>query len=258
MPTWNADLYLQFANERTQPSIDLISRINVPTPSTIVDLGCGPGSSTAILRQRWEQADITGIDNSPEMIAAASAATPSGKWIVADVAQWQADRQFDIVFSNATLQWLPNHSQLFPHLFAQVAMGGALAIQLPTNVRSPLRQVVLDVAKDSAWRDRLKLANTTLTMNTPSFYYDLLAPIAARLDLWETEYYHIMDSHQSIVDWFRGTGLRPFLAALANESQRQQFEQQVLAGYAAAYPTQQDGRILFPFKRLFMVAYSTL
>jgi trans-aconitate 2-methyltransferase len=255
MSTWNADLYLQFATERTQPSVDLISRINLTNPTRIVDLGCGPSNSTAILRQRWQQADITGIDNSPEMIAAASVAYPTGKWILADAATWKADIPCDLVFSNAMLQWLPDHTQLFPHLFAQVAVGGALAIQIPAHERSPLHQIVLEVAKHSAWSDRMDSARTALTRESPSFYYDLLQPIAAHLDIWETEYYHIMDSPQSIIDWFSGTGLRPFLAALENETQRQQFKQQLLAGYAAAYPAQKDGRILFPFRRLFIVAY---
>lgn len=255
MPAWNADLYLQFANERTQPAIDLVSRIELTHPARIVDLGCGPGNSTAILRQRWPHTDITGLDNSPEMIAAASANDPSGKWILTDVAAWKADIPFDLVFSNATLHWLHNHDRLFPHLFAQVAAGGALAIQIPAHGQSPLRQVVLDVAENPDWRDRLHSARTALTRETPSFYYDLLQPIASRLDIWETEYYHVMDSHQSIVDWFCGSGLRPFLAALANED-RQKFERQVLAGYTVAYPPQQDGQILFPFKRLFVVAYS--
>lgn len=255
MSTWNADLYLQFANERTQPSLDLISRIDLTNPARIVDLGCGPGNSTAILRQRWQQADITGLDNSPEMIAAAAVAYPDGKWILADAATWTADIPYNLVFSNAMLHWLPDHARLFSHLFAQVAAGGALAIQIPAHERSPLRQVVLDVSKHSAWSDRMESARTALTMESPSFYYDLMQPIATHLDIWETEYYHVMDSHQSIVDWFRGTGLRPFLAVLDNETQRQQFEQQLLAVYTAAYPAQKDGRILFPFRRLFIVAY---
>lgn len=254
MPTWNSELYLQFANERTQPSIDLISRIQLE-PLRIVDLGCGPGNSTAMLRQRWQQADIMGIDNSPDMIAAAAKTYPAEQWILADIATWEADTPFDLVFSNATLHWLPDHACLFPHLFAQVAPGGALAIQIPAAQQSPLRQVALEVASDPTWSHRMNAAYHAQTRETPSFYYDLMQPIATRLEMWETEYYHVMDSPQAIVTWFRGSGLRPFLEALEDETQKQRFEQQLLDGYTQAYPPQKDGRILFPFRRLFLIAY---
>lgn len=254
MPTWNTELYLQFANERTQPSLDLIARIH-SHPTRIIDLGCGPGNSTAMLRQRWPQADITGLDSSPEMIAAASKAYPTEKWVLADAATWVADTPFDLVFSNAALHWLPDHARLFPHLFAQVAPNGVLAIQIPAHDQSPLRQVALEVANDPAWSHCMDAARRALTRETPSFYYDVLQPLATRLDIWETQYYHVMENPQSIVNWFRGTGLRPFLASLENEAQKQRFEQMLLDGYTRAYPPQQDGRILFPFRRLFIVAY---
>jgi trans-aconitate 2-methyltransferase len=255
MPTWDADLYLQFASERTQPSLDLIARTNISSPARIIDLGCGPGNSTQMLRQRWPKADITGLDSSAEMIAAASQAYPSEKWILADAAIWKADAPFDVVFSNATLQWLPDHEQLFLHLMAQVAPAGALAVQIPAHYQSPLHQVTLEVAKDSVWCHRMEAPCNALTEESPSFYYDVLQPLAARLDMWETEYYHLMDSPQAIVDWFRGTGLRPFLEALENEEQKQRFQQMLLDGYTQAYSRQKDGRVLFPFRRLFMVAY---
>jgi trans-aconitate 2-methyltransferase len=255
MPTWNADLYLQFATERTQPSLDLIGRIKVSKPARIIDLGCGPGNSTAMLRQRWPEANLIGLDSSAEMIAAASKAYPTEQWIQADIAHWVAEKPFDLVFSNATLQWLPDHTQLFLHLFAQVASGGALAVQLPAHEQSPLRQVVDEVADDPLWCDRLSAARQALTRESPSFYYDVLGAIATHIDLWETEYYHQMENPQAILNWFRATGLRPFLAALETEEEKQRFEQLVLEGYAQAYLPQKDGRILFPFRRLFMVAY---
>lgn len=254
MPTWDTQLYLQFANERTQPSIDLISRIQLQ-PKHIVDLGCGPGSSTAMLRQRWMQADITGLDSSVEMIAAASNAYPFEKWILADVNTWVANSPFDLVFSNATLHWLPDHARLFPHLFAQVAPGGALAVQIPASDQSPLRQVALEVANDRAWSHLMDTARYAQTRKSPSFYYDLMQSIATRLEIWETEYYHVMESPQAIVNWFRGSGLRPFLEALESADQKRRFEQQLLDGYSQSYPRQKDGRILFPFRRLFMIAY---
>ncbi|MEE3719900.1 methyltransferase domain-containing protein [Tumidithrix elongata RA019] len=252
---WDADLYLQFAKERTRPSSDLISRINLLQPQRIIDLGCGPGNSTAMLRQKWLQADITGLDNSPEMIAAASKSYPSEKWVLSNIASWSAEIPFDLVFSNATLQWLPNHGKLFAHLFSQVALGGALAIQVPAHYQSPLRQVVDEVSKDPLWSDRMDRARNALTFERPRFYYDVLQPLAKYLEIWETEYYHVMDSPKAIVNWFRGTGLRPFLGSLESEQQKEKFEQMLLEGYTKAYPQQNDGRILFPFRRLFIIAY---
>jgi trans-aconitate 2-methyltransferase len=255
MSDWNADLYLQFSSERTQPSLDLIGRIKVSQPARIIDLGCGPGNSTAILHQRWPEANLIGLDSSADMIASAAQTYPTEQWVLADIATWKADTPFDLVFSNATLQWLPDHERLFRHLFAQVASGGALAVQLPAHEQSPLRQVVDEVADDPLWCDRLSAARQALTRESPSFYYDVLGAIATHIDLWETEYYHQMENPQAILNWFRATGLRPFLAALETEEEKQRFEQLVLEGYTQAYPPQKNGRILFPFRRLFIVAY---
>ncbi|WP_019500066.1 methyltransferase domain-containing protein [Pseudanabaena sp. PCC 6802] len=255
MSTWNPDLYLQFATERTQPSIDLVGRIQVANPTRIVDLGCGPGNSTAILRQRWPNAEAIGLDRSAEMIAAASKTYPSARWLLADISTWTADTPFDIAFSNATLHWLPDHAWLFPHLLAQVAPDGAFAVQIPARDLSPLRQVILEVASDPQWDRRMDKARQAQTREKPSFYYDVLQPIASRIDIWETEYYHVMDSPKAIVNWCRGSGLRPFLAALESEAEKLRFEQLILEGYTKAYPCQKDGRILFPFRRLFVIAY---
>lgn len=255
MPTWDADLYLRFANERTQPSLDLIARIGLAHPQRIVDLGCGPGNSTEKLRQRWPDAEITGLDNSAAMIAAATKSYPNEKWALADISTWTTEVPYDLVFSNAALQWVTDHARLFPHLFAQVAAGGALAVQMPAHADSPLRLVVDEVADDPEWRHLMDAPRNALTFASPSFYYDALQPDASRVELWETSYYHIVESPRAIVEWFRGTGLRPYLEALETEEQRQRFEQLLLAGYTQAYPRQRDGRVLFPFRRLFVLAY---
>jgi trans-aconitate 2-methyltransferase len=254
MPTWDANLYLQFANERSQPAVDLIARINLAHPARIIDLGSGPGNSTALLRARWPAADITGLDNSPEMIAAAVKAYPAEKWVLADAATWAADSPFDLVFSNAALQWLPEHARLFPHLMAQVAPGGVLAVQMPAHYDSPFHQVLLEVSNAAEWRHLMASARTALTKELPSLYYNVLQPLASHLDIWVTEYYHILESPRSIVEWFRGTGMRPFLEALASPEQKQQFEQRVLEGCTRAYPPQNDGRVLLQFRRLFIMA----
>lgn len=255
MPTWDANLYLKFAKERSQPSLDLISRINLADPRRIIDLGCGPGNSTAMLRQHWADSDITGLDSSAEMIDAAIKAYPAEKWILANAASWIADKPFDLVFSNAALQWLPNHESLFPHLISQVTFGGALAIQLPAHYQSPLNQITLEVSRNRSWSEQMELPRNALTEKTPSFYYEVLQPLSTMLEIWETEYYHILDSPEGILEWFRGTGLRPFLEALQTEEQKNNFEQMLLDGITLAYPRQKDGRVLFPFRRLFIVAY---
>jgi len=255
MPTWDPTLYLQFAGERTQPSVDLIARINgAREPARIIDLGCGPGNSTAMLRQRWPHADILGLDSSAEMIAAASQAYPSEKWLLADAASWTAETPFDLVFANASLQWVPEHQGLFPRLMAQLAPGGILAVQMPSHFESPLHQVMLEIADDDLWRERMVGPRNALTNESASFYYDVLQPLAASLDIWQTEYFHRVDGAQAVVEWFRGTGMRPFLEALESEEQKRLFEHRVLDGYRRAYPIQKDGRLLFPFRRLFIVA----
>lgn len=255
MPTWDPNLYLQFVNERTRPALDLITHVNAVRPTRIIDLGCGPGNSTALLRQRWPEANITGLDNSEEMIAAAARAYPTEKWVLGDAASWTADCPLDVIFSNAALQWLPDHAVLFPHLLAQLTPTGVLAVQMPSHYESALHQVVLEVADAVSWRHRMESSRVALSKEPPSIYYDILQPLTSHVDMWETEYFHIVNGPQAIVDWFRGTGLRPFLEALETEEQKQDFEQRVLDGYAQAYPPQKDGRVLFPFRRLFIVAY---
>lgn len=255
MPVWDAAQYLKFADERTQPSLDLIHRIALPSPARIVDLGCGPGNSTAALWRQWPDAEIAGLDSSPEMIAAAKRDYPAREWILDDVSTWEAGRAYDLVISNALLQWVPDHEKVFPHLFGQVAGGGAFAVQMPYHYESPLQLHMIEVSKDPAWADRTAAARAALVRLPPGFYYDLMRPIASRLDLWITEYQHVMEGPEVIVEWFRGTGLRPYLQALESDEERGRFEAMLLDRYAAAYPRQKDCRVLFPFRRLFMVAY---
>ncbi len=254
MPAWNADLYMQFGNERTQPAIDLVARININQPKRIIDLGCGPGNSTEILRRRWPQANIAGLDSSPEMIGAARQQYPDADWRVGDAATWQAAVPCDIVFSNAALQWMPSHGPLVRHLLDQVAPGGVLAFQIPTHINSPLHRFILEIADDPEWTERMSAARDALTIERPSFYYDALADKASRLDIWETEYCHVMQDHQAIIKWISSTGLRPFLAALDAEEEQRRFVELLEERVAQAYPRQKNGNVLFPFRRLFVVA----
>jgi trans-aconitate 2-methyltransferase len=255
MPRWDADQYLRFADERTRAAADLLARVAVEAPRTVIDLGCGPGNSTELLHRRWPGAHIVGVDNSAEMIAAARAGHPDRQWQLGDIARWTPAAPCDVVFSNAALQWVPDHARVLPHLFAQVAPGGALAVQMPAHLHSPVHQAMLTVAGDPAWHDRLLTAAAAVLVHTPSVYYDLLQAQAGHIDLWVTEYQHVLDGPAAVIDWMRGTGLRPFLQALADDAERARFEAMLLPEVEKGYPRQADGRVLFPFRRLFLIAY---
>jgi trans-aconitate 2-methyltransferase len=250
MPTWDANQYLKFGDERTQPCRDLALRVSIPAVRTVVDLGCGPGNSTKVIAERWPQAEIMGVDNSASMIETARREYPHYRWVVSDISLWASEPgpPFDIVFSNATLHWVPDHVTLYPNIFARVARGGAFAAQAPCNLDSPAQRLMREVAP------RGLRVNEWFT-HPAGFYYDLLAPLSAHLDMWETEYLHILPNPEAIVEWYKGSGLRPFLEALQTDSEREQFLGEYLRRIRIAYPPQADGRILFPFRRLFVVAY---
>lgn len=253
--SWDAELYLKFGAERTRPSIDLASRVDVAAPARVVDLGCGPGNSTQVLRGRWPSAEVTGLDNSAEMIAAAREKYPDQQWVLGDAGTWSADRPFDVVFSNAAIQWIPHHDALVTHLFDQVAEGGALAFQIPSPVYADIHTLIHHIAADERWSARMQGPMTELTMREPAFYYDVLCNVARSLDIWETEYQHVMESPAAIVEWISSTGLRPFLAALDDEADRAAFTEMLTERAVEAYPSRADGKVLFGFRRLFVVAY---
>ncbi|HEY7391766.1 MAG TPA: methyltransferase domain-containing protein [Bryobacteraceae bacterium] len=255
MPKWDAKQYLKFGDQRTQPVRDLISRIQLPNPRRIIDLGCGPGNSTEELRRRWPEADITGLDSSPEMIGRARGAFPEAIWVAADAASWKAAEPFDLVFSNAMLHWVRNHEDVCPRLLDQVADGGALAFQVPAHYDSRLHREIMEVSREPEWTDRMAGARAALTNHPPEFYYDLLKSRAFRLDIWETTYYHVLAGPDSVLEWFRGSGLRPFLEALDGDGERREFERRLAARYEKTYSRRPDGKILFPFRRLFLIAY---
>ncbi len=256
MAAWDPGKYLRFGDERTRPSLDLAARVNVEAPAAVVDLGCGPGNSTEVVRRRWPAARIVGLDSSPDMIAAARAAYPDREWTQADIGSWTSPAPFDVVFSNAAIQWVTGHADLVRRLFAQVAPGGALAFQIPSGTYSPVRVLMREVADDPAWRSRMSAAQGALTMEEPQVYYDALAPLARSIDLWETEYSHVMASPAAIVEWMSGTGLRPYLEALDGEDERARFTAMLTKRVAAFYTPRSDGRVLFPFRRLFVIAYA--
>jgi trans-aconitate 2-methyltransferase len=259
MRDWNPALYRRFEDERTRPAAELLARVGLESPSRIVDLGCGPGNSTELLARRFAQAEVLGLDNSPAMIEAARERLPAAQWPnvrfeLADAAAWRPAEPLDLVYANATLQWLPDHERLFPALFAQVAPGGVLAVQMPDNLDEPSHRLMRETAALPRYAEHIGDASKLRArILRPEGYYDLLAPETADVDIWRTTYQHVMAGPADIVQWVRATGLRPFVDALPEALQPgfiADYEQRI----AAAYPARADGRRLLAFPRLFIVA----
>lgn len=252
---WDPDLYLRFKAERTQPSIDLVNRIAVENPRTIVDVGCGPGNSTQILKRRWPDAEIVGIDSSPEMIDKAGRDYPDMTWRRMDARELAAEGSFDVVFSNAVLQWIPNHESLVPGLYRLVKPGGVLAVQVPQNQSSAINRALLDTAASKQFQNYTQDAMGSLHYHTPGFYYDTICQLSDRISMWEISYLHILGRHEELIQWYRSTGMRPFLEKLPTRDLEQAFEAEMLNRCREGYAMQRDGHVLFPFNRLFFLVY---
>lgn len=254
MNDWKPELYLKFEKQRTQPSIDLASRIDMETPGRIIDIGCGPGNSTAILKSRWPSADITGLDSSPAMIEQAGRTYSGITWVCADASgDLSSLGSFDIVFSNAAIQWMPDHEKLLPNLFSLLKSGGLIAVQVPDVTRMPVHIVLQALAKSDKWSPKLGKVKTHSNFGAP-YYYDILSALTPDIDLWETHYYHVMENHHSLVQWYGSTGLRPFINSLENEDDKNVFLDDFENALKAAYTVQKDGKVLFPFDRIFFIA----
>jgi len=251
---WNPELYLKFDKERIQPSIDLVSRIDFDNPKNIIDIGCGPGNSTQILSQRWPKSQITGVDNSLAMIEKAKLDFPSQEWKLLDAGKDELLGEFDIVFSNATIQWIPNHFELLKKFRHILSDNGIIAIQLPLFFDMPLGQSIAKISKEKRWSTVTDCVNDLFTIHNHSDYYDFLSELFNSVEIWESDYVHIMDSHYSILEMIRSTGLRPYLDRLESDTDKRDFEDKVLADIKKDYPIQNNGKVLFPFKRLFIIA----
>jgi trans-aconitate 2-methyltransferase len=255
MPDWNPELYLKFSDQRARPAADLIAQIKLNNPARIIDLGCGPGNSTAQLNKRWPQARLTGLDSSREMLAQARQKHPGWTWIESSIERWTPDAPYDLVFSNAALHWVANHGETFPRLLGHVAPGGALAVQMPNNFHSPVHVAMKEVAASPRWAAVLGAAEEHYAVETPAFYYDALRRTASLLNIWETEYLQIMDGPRAVLDWIRSTGMRFYLERLPGDAERQQFEADCLQRIEQAYVANDQGKVLFPYKRIFILAY---
>ncbi|MFQ5784835.1 MAG: trans-aconitate 2-methyltransferase [Alphaproteobacteria bacterium] len=253
-PVWDPAQYARFADQRMRPARDLIARIPLDAPGIVFDLGCGPGNVTALLAARWPGTRIVGIDNSPAMIARARRTSAAVDWREADIAGWRSPRPADLIFANASLQWLDDHAALFARLIGALAPEGVIAVQMPRNFDAPSHRCMTETIESGPWRERLARARPDWPVATPEAYYAMLAPHARRLDIWETVYLHALEGDNPVVEWTRGTGLKPFLDALDDEDERAAFLADYAARIARAYPRRSDGRTLLPFRRLFIVA----
>ncbi|MDH5676070.1 MAG: methyltransferase domain-containing protein [Myxococcales bacterium] len=253
---WEPQRYLRFERERTQPARDLAARLALTSPRTLIDLGCGPGNSTAVLAERFAGAELVGVDVAQEMLQRARAAHPELRFEQGDARSLEPKAPPDLIFSNACLQWLPDHAALFGRLFGLLSPGGVLAVQLPFHLQSPLHRAMDALAREGPWAPRMGAALEALTVHGPEFYYEALAPAAAGVELWVTSYLHVLEGHRAIFDWIASSGLRPFHAALGQGSDRHDFDRALLAAIERDYPLRSDGRVLFAFPRLFIVAHA--
>lgn len=251
--TWDPAQYLRYAGERIRPAIDLLARVPLDDPRVVYDLGAGAGNVTRLLHERWPKARIVGVDASAEMLERARAEVPGVEWVRADLASWRPDAPADVVFSNAALHWLGDHEHLFPRLMRVVAPGGVLAVQMPRNFASPSHTLIDEAATRGPWRATLEPHLGWSPVAEPAFYFDLLAPLSASIDLWETTYVHVLEGDDPVKEFTKGSVLRPLLDALA-EPQRTAFEAEYARLVRDAYRKRADGRTLFPFQRLFIVA----
>ncbi len=251
--TWQPELYLRFKKERTQPCIDLAARLSVTEPKEIIDLGCGPGNSTEILRNTYPDARIVGVDNSLEMLERARQSGVRAEWQSGDIQTWSHEGSCDVIFSNAAIHWVPDQAALLPRLVGYLRSGGQLAIQLPVQMETRVHQCIRELALQSRWWPKLESALHTRVSLSAGEYYNILAPLCTCVEIWQTDYYHVMDRADDIVAWIRGTGLRPFLALLSEDEQGD-FLAQYTDAIRASYPASTDGKVLYPYRRIFMIA----
>ncbi|KQW48994.1 trans-aconitate methyltransferase [Nocardioides sp. Root1257] len=248
--TWDPDRYLTYADERGRPFVDLVARIAATDPRTVVDLGCGPGNLTALLGERWPAADVLGLDSSPEMIAKARELAGL-RFQVADLRDWTPAAPVDVLVSNATLQWVPDHLALLPRLVDAVAPGGWLAFQVPGNFDEPSHTIRDELAAQAPYAEHT-VGVAVPSSHDPAVYLDALAGLGCRVDAWETTYLHLLTGPDPVFTWVSGTGARPTLQALPDDL-RPGFEAEFKRRLSAAYPEHAYGVVL-PFRRVFVVA----
>jgi trans-aconitate 2-methyltransferase len=252
---WDPVQYLSFDAERLRPALDLLARVPLETPETVVDLGCGPGHVTKLLKARWPSARVMGVDRSSEMLQRGVTAFPELAWQQADLAEWHPDSPVDLIYANASLHWLEDHASLFPRLMGFLKPGGCLAVQMPRNHDRPSHLAAFEVAEQGPWRDRLRPALRKQPVSEPEAYLGWLAPLARPVDLWQTDYLHQLEGPEPVAAWTQGSLLVPLMEKL-EEAERSAFLEAYRQRLRGAYPADSSGRTPFWFRRLFIVARS--
>lgn len=251
---WDPAAYLDFNDYRTRPAADLLAHVLLDSPRDIFDLGCGPGNSTALLRARWPEARIIGVDNSPAMLERARDDGPQAEWLEADLCSFLPAARADLLFSNAAYHWVPNRAEMFPRLMERLKPGGVLAVQMPSNFDAPSHQAIRRTAAKGPWAGMLTGIERGVGVETPEAHYDLLSGVATHLDVWTTEYLHPLTGSDPVLNWVKGTALTPYLDALKGSEWVQPFLDACAGRLRAAYPPRAGGVTLLPFRRLFLVA----
>ena len=254
MTDWSANQYTKFIKERTQPAIDLANKITISNPHNIIDIGCGPGNSTRVLADKFKDAYIVGADNSQNMLDKAKSQNPDLNFMMFDASKDFTDikERFDVVFSNACIQWIPNHRELIKNMMGILNDGGVLAVQTPMNYKEPIHRIIEELVCSDKWKKYFPNPRAFYNLK-PEEYFDLLSKISSDFTIWETVYCHRMPSHESIMEWYKGTGLRPYLNELS-EYDAEEFEREVYNEVVKAYPIQSNGEIIFRFPRFFFTA----
>jgi trans-aconitate 2-methyltransferase len=249
---WDPNLYLRFSDHRLRPALELLDRVPLGPPEVICDLGCGSGQVTRLIAERWPTAAVYGIDNSKEMLAQAAIEPGNVQWVNADIRTWSADKAVDLIYSNATLHWLEEHRTLFPRLLQSLKAGGCLAVQMPLSWEAPSLENSGPNGK-ALGTEKLRRAVAQNWVHDAQWYYDLLAGYSSSLDIWETEYLQVLQGSAPVLEWVKGTGLRPILHDLGDH-EREIFLEEYSRRLRIEYPARADGRTLYPFRRLFIVA----
>jgi trans-aconitate 2-methyltransferase len=250
---WNPQQYLKFSGHRLRPAVDLLMRIPDFEVGSVADLGAGAGNVTKLIKERWPDAAVVGVEGSAEMVAAGKKAATDVEWLQQDLGSWHPARKYDLIYSNAALHWLPDHASLFPSLMEKVASGGILAVQMPRNFTAPSHLLIAETALNGPWRSQVEHLVTPPPVHEPGFYHSLLAPKSDNVDIWETEYLQVLEGDNPVKEWTKGTWLTRYLDALQGPD-KAAFEAAYGERVAKAYPRNSAGQTLFPFRRLFMVA----
>jgi len=253
MTAWSPSQYLKFEDERSRPARNLVAEIPLREARGVVDIGCGPGNSTELLVERFPDAKVTGLDSSPEMLADAAKRLPALDFIQAYVASWVPENPPDILFANAVFQWVPEHAAVLERLLKSLGRGGVLAVQMPDNLMEFSHEAMREVAEGGPWKERFRAPIEREPILKPQAYYDRFKPLSSRVEIWHTLYQHVLESPREIVEWVKGTGLRPFLARL-EEGEREAFTRLYEERLKAYYPPLVDGRLMLRFPRIFIVA----